>query len=69
MLNVACAAALLGIEVAEIVTAFDESEDAGADAENEIDLTGTRNTPPAVKQNVAVTESAVASASFTKERA
>ncbi len=55
--------------MAEIVTAFDESEDAGADAENEIDLTGTRNTPPAVKQNVAVTESAVASASFTKERA
>jgi hypothetical protein len=55
--------------VAEIVTAFDESEDAGADAENEIDLTGTRNTPAAVKQNVAVTESAVASASFTKERA
>ena len=65
----------LGIEVAEVVTAFAESEDgalsaAVEDSENEIDLTGTRSVTTvaaAAKQSAAVTEAAAVSASFTKE--
>ena len=65
--------ALSGIEVAEVVTAFEEAEDADssilpADIENEIDLTGTRTAVSTIKQAAAVTEAAAAFASFTKER-
>jgi hypothetical protein len=63
-----------GIEVAEVVTSFeDEAEDAAAsvlppDSENEIDLTGTRSVADVKSIAGAVTESAAAAASFTKGR-
>ena len=64
---------LSGIEVAEVVTAFEEAEDADssilpADIENEIDLTGTRTAVSTIKQAAAVTEAAASFASFTKEK-